>query len=104
MGLTYARTNFRELENFVFREDLFSRMSCFAIFREDLLSRICYAENFLKGELRAKFHPNFFFHISICLCILCRAKFYHFWKRFPEVMTFLSFQDINKRDVTNAER
>ena len=46
MGLIFARTNFRELENFVFREDLFSRMSCFTIFREDLLSRIGYAENF----------------------------------------------------------
>ena len=46
MGLIFARTNFRELENFAFREDLFSRMSCFAIFREDLLSRIGYAENF----------------------------------------------------------
>ena len=40
MGLIFARTNFRELENFAFREDLFSRMSCFTIFREDLLSRI----------------------------------------------------------------
>ena len=46
MGLIFARTNFRELETFVFREDLFSRMSCFTIFREDLLSRIGYAENF----------------------------------------------------------
>ena len=40
--------NFRELENFAFREDLFSRMSCFTIFRVDLLSRIGYAENFRK--------------------------------------------------------
>ena len=48
MGLIFARTNFHELENFVFREDLFSRMSCFTIFREDLLSRIGYAENFRK--------------------------------------------------------
>ena len=48
MGLIFARTNFRELENFAFREDLFSRMSCFTIFREDLLSRIGYAENFRK--------------------------------------------------------
>ena len=46
MGLIFAWTNFRELENFAFREDLFSRMSCFTIFREDLLSRIGYAENF----------------------------------------------------------
>ena len=46
MGLIFARTNFRELENFAFREDLFSRMSCFTIFREDLFSRIGYAENF----------------------------------------------------------
>ena len=46
MGLIFARTNFRELEKFAFREDLFSRMSCFTIFREDLLSRIGYAENF----------------------------------------------------------
>ena len=46
MGLIFARTNFRELENFAFREDLFLRMSCFTIFREDLLSRIGYAENF----------------------------------------------------------
>ena len=43
MGLIFARNNFRELENFAFREDLFSRMSCFTIFREDLLSRIGYA-------------------------------------------------------------
>ena len=48
MGLIFARTNFRELENFAFREDLFSRMSCFTIFREDLLSRIGYAEKFRK--------------------------------------------------------
>ena len=48
MGLIFARTNFRELENFAIREDLFSRMSCFTIFREDLLSRIGYAENFRK--------------------------------------------------------
>ena len=46
MGLIFARTNFRELENFAFREDLFSRMSCFTIFREYLFSRIGYAENF----------------------------------------------------------
>ena len=46
MGLIFARTNFREFENFAFREDLFSRMNCFTIFREDLLSRIVYAENF----------------------------------------------------------
>ena len=46
MGLIFARTIFRELENFAFREDLFSRMSCFTIFREDLFSRIGYAENF----------------------------------------------------------
>ena len=46
MGLIFARTNFRELENFAFRKDLFSRMSCFTIFHEDLLSRIGYAENF----------------------------------------------------------
>ena len=38
--------NFRELKNFEFREDLFSRMSCFTIFLEDLFSRIGYAENF----------------------------------------------------------
>ena len=48
MGLIFARTNFRELKNFAFREDLFSRMSCFTIFREDLLSRIGYALNFRK--------------------------------------------------------
>ena len=30
--------NFREVENFAFREDLFSRMSCSTIFREDLPS------------------------------------------------------------------
>ena len=48
MGLIFARTNFRELENFAFREDLFSRRSCFTIFREHLLSRIGYAENFRK--------------------------------------------------------
>ena len=48
MGLIFARTNFRELENFAFREDLFSRMNFFTIFREDLLSRIGYAENFRK--------------------------------------------------------
>ena len=48
MGLIFARTYFRELENFAFREDLYSRMSCFTIFREDLFSRICYAEKFLK--------------------------------------------------------
>ena len=46
MGLIFARTNFRELENFAFHEDLFSRMSCFTIFREDLFSGIGYAENF----------------------------------------------------------
>ena len=46
MGLIFARTNFRELENFAFREDLISRMSCFTIFREYLFSRIGYAENF----------------------------------------------------------
>ena len=46
MGLIFAMTNFRELENFAFREDLFSQMSYFTIFREDLLSRIGYAENF----------------------------------------------------------
>ena len=46
MGLIFARTNFRELENFAFREDLFLRMSCFTIFREYLFSRIGYAENF----------------------------------------------------------
>ena len=46
MRLIFARTNFRELEKFAFREDLFSRMSRFTIFREDLLSRIGYAENF----------------------------------------------------------
>ena len=34
MRLIFARTNFRELKNFVFREDLFSRMSCFIIFCE----------------------------------------------------------------------
>ena len=38
--------NFRELENFAFREDLLLRMSCFSIFREDLLLQIGYAENF----------------------------------------------------------
>ena len=27
MGLIFARTNFRELENFAFREDFFSRMN-----------------------------------------------------------------------------
>ena len=48
MGLIFARTNFRELENFAFREDLFSRMSCFTSFREDLIPRIGYAENFRK--------------------------------------------------------
>ena len=47
MGLIFARTNFRELENFAFREDLFSRMSCFTIFREDLLSRIGYVRIFV---------------------------------------------------------
>ena len=46
MVLIFAGTNFHELENFAFREDLFSRMNCFTIFREDLLSRIGYAENF----------------------------------------------------------
>ena len=46
MGLIFARTNFRELENFAFREYLFSRMSCFTFFYEDLFSRIGYAENF----------------------------------------------------------
>ena len=46
MGLIFARTYFRELENFAFREDLFSQMSCFTIFRKGLLSRIGYAENF----------------------------------------------------------
>ena len=46
MELISTKTNFRELENFAFREDLFSRMSCLTIFREDLLSRIGYAENF----------------------------------------------------------
>ena len=48
MGLIFARTNFSELENFAFREDLFSQMSCFTIFRGDLLSQIGYAENFHK--------------------------------------------------------
>ena len=48
MGLIFARTNFRELKNFAFHEDLFSRMSCFTIFREDSISRIGYAENFCK--------------------------------------------------------
>ena len=48
MGLIFARNNFGELENIAFREDLFSRMSCFTIFREDLLSRISYAENYRK--------------------------------------------------------
>ena len=44
MGLIFARTNFRELENFTFREDLFSRMSCFTIFREDFIfaNRLCW--------------------------------------------------------------
>ena len=46
MGLIFARTNFRELESFAFREDLFSRMSCFTNFSEDLLSRISHADNF----------------------------------------------------------
>ena len=46
MGLIFARTNFRELKNFAFREDLFSRMSCSTIVREDLPSWIGYAENF----------------------------------------------------------
>ena len=46
MGLISARTNFRELEYFAFREDLFSRKSCFKFFREDLLWRIGYAKNF----------------------------------------------------------
>ena len=46
MGLIFAKTNFRELENFAFREDLFSRMTVFTIFRDDLFSRIGYAENF----------------------------------------------------------
>ena len=46
MGLIFARTNFRELEYFAFREDLFLQMSCFTIFRQDLLSRIGYDENF----------------------------------------------------------
>ena len=46
MGLIFAGTNFRELENVAFREDLFSRMSTFTIFCEDLLSRIGYDENF----------------------------------------------------------
>ena len=57
MGLIFARTNFRELENFAFREDLFSRMSCFTIFREDLLLRIGYAENFRK-YVNTKFHES----------------------------------------------
>ena len=48
MGLIFPRTNFHELENFAFREDLFSRMSCFTIFCEDLISRIGYAENYSK--------------------------------------------------------
>ena len=55
MGLIFAKTNFRELENFAFREDLFSRMSSFTIFREDLLSRIGYAENFREY---ANFHES----------------------------------------------
>ena len=49
--------NFRELENFAFREDLFSQMSCFTIFREDLLSRIGYAEN-TKFAKFAKINPR----------------------------------------------
>ena len=37
-------TNFREVENFAFREDLFSRMSCLKTFRGYLFSRIGYTE------------------------------------------------------------
>ena len=47
MGLIFARTNFRELENFAFREDLFSRISCSTIFRKNLLSRIGYVRIFV---------------------------------------------------------
>ena len=34
MGLIFARTNFRELENFAFREDLLSRIGNAENFRE----------------------------------------------------------------------
>ena len=67
MGLIFARTNFRELKNFAFREDLFSRMSCFTIFREDLLSRIGYAENFRKSN----FHESAIFCEYLYLRIDC---------------------------------
>ena len=61
---------------------------------------------YLKGELRAKFYPNFFFIYRFVYAYYNVVQnFIIFGKGlYTEVMTFLSFQDINKRDVTNAER
>ena len=64
MGLIFTRTNFRELENFAFREDLFSRMSCFTIFariyfRESAMLRIFVNTNFHESAILRYFASTY---------------------------------------------
>ena len=61
-------------------------------------------KNSVKGELRAKFYLNFFFIYRFVYAYYNAVQNLSFLEKVSEVMTFLSFQDINKRDVTNAER
>ena len=61
-------------------------------------------KHIIKGELRAKFYPNFFFIYRFVYAYYnVMQKFYHFWKRFPEVMTFLSFP-MTSTNVTSLMR